>query len=270
MSTRVGVVGAAGRMGIAVCQAVLAAPDLELVVAIDPASAGQPINTLAGCDAATGTIAEDLSAAVDAGAQVLVDFTVADVALATLRFGAANGIHVVCGTTGLSGDAIAELSQSYADATANAIIAPNFAISAVLMMRLAEQCAPYFDNCEIIELHHDQKVDAPSGTAVETARRIAERRVVTDSGDFGADPTEREVIVGARGAKGAANVNLHSVRLRGLVAHQEVIYGAQGQSLIIRQDSYDRSSFMPGVVLAIARISAFPGLTLGLDALLDR
>ena len=145
----------------------------------------------------------------------------------------------------------------------NCIIASNFAISAVLMMRFAELAAPYFDTAEIIELHHDEKIDAPSGTAVATAKRMA-----AASGEWTADPTQHEVYPGARGGVGPAGIHLHSVRMRGLVAHQEVILGAHGQTLTIRQDSYDRSSFMPGVVLACKHIAEHPGLTLGIDALL--
>ena len=147
--------------------------------------------------------------------------------------------------------------------TSNCLIASNFAISAVLMMRFAEQAAPYFDTAEIIELHHDQKVDAPSGTAVTTARRMA-----AASAEWAADPTKHELYPGARGGAGPAGIRLHSVRMRGMVAHQEVILGAAGQTLTIRQDSYDRSSYMPGVVLACKRVADHPGVTEGLDAVL--
>ncbi len=270
MSIRVGVVGAAGRMGATVCRAVLDSEDLDLVVAIDPAETGRPLSEIADLTDSTITITGDLDSAVEAQAEVLVDFTVADVARATLAFASTHGIHVVCGTTGLSPEVLLEIAGGFSPSDRpNAIVAPNFAISAVLMMRFAELAAPYFDNSEIIELHHDQKRDAPSGTAMESARRIAERRFSTGRGDFGADPTEREVLSGARGARGPANINLHSIRIRGLVAHQEVIFGALGQSLTIRQDSYDRTSFMPGVLLAVRRVASTPGLTIGLDQLLD-
>jgi len=142
------------------------------------------------------------------------------------------------------------------------VIAPNFAIGAVLMMRFAEQAAPYFDSVEIIELHHDQKVDAPSGTAMATAERIA-----AASKDWGEDPTQTVAAEGVRGGV-VAGIPIHAVRLRGLVAHQEVLLGTMGQSLSIRHDSYDRSSFMPGVLLAIQKVVDTPGLTVGLDRLL--
>lgn len=145
----------------------------------------------------------------------------------------------------------------------NCLIASNFAISAVLMMRFAELAAPYFDTAEIIELHHDGKIDAPSGTAISTAERMA-----AASSEWAPDPTQHEPYPGARGSVGPGGIRLHSVRMRGMVAHQEVILGAQGQTLTIRQDSYDRSSYMPGVVLACKRIAHLPGLTLGLDAVL--
>jgi len=144
------------------------------------------------------------------------------------------------------------------------VIAPNFAIGAVLMMRFAEQAAPYFDSAEIIELHHDQKIDAPSGTAMATAQRMADA-----SGDWSGDPTTKWVVEGARGGRGPGDIPVHSVRLRGVVAHQEVLLGTTGQTLTIRHDSYDRTSFMPGVLLAVKKVGDRPGLTFGLDTLLD-
>ncbi|MDO8364318.1 MAG: 4-hydroxy-tetrahydrodipicolinate reductase, partial [Actinomycetota bacterium] len=171
------------------------------------------------------------------------------------------GMHAVVGTTGFTDDEI-ELFRSEFSGS-NCLIAANFTIGAVLMMRFAEIAAPYFDTAEIIELHHDAKVDAPSGTAVTTAKRMA-----AASADWAPDPTQHEVYPGARGGEGPAGIRVHAVRMRGMVAHQEVILGGQGQTLIIRQDSYDRSSYMPGVMLACKRIAQHPGLTLGLDAFL--
>ena len=158
---------------------------------------------------------------------------------------------------------LAHLSARFEASAANCVIAPNFAIGAVLMMRFAEMAAPYFETAEVIELHHDEKVDAPSGTAMLTVARMAEA-----SDSWGADPTEKTVVEGARGGAGPAGIRVHSVRLRGLVAHQEVLLGTTGQSLSIRHDSYDRSSFMPGVLLAVRAVGEKPGLTIGLDALL--
>jgi 4-hydroxy-tetrahydrodipicolinate reductase len=167
----------------------------------------------------------------------------------------------VVGTTGWSEDDYAKLRAAFS--ASNCLIAPNFAIGAVLMMRFAELAAPWFETAEVIELHHDQKLDAPSGTAVRTVERMA-----AASAEWGSDPTRTEIVPGARGGVGPGGIHLHSVRLRGLVAHQEVLFGTTGQSLTIRHDSYDRTSFMPGVLLAIKRVPHHPGLTIGLDPLL--
>jgi 4-hydroxy-tetrahydrodipicolinate reductase len=250
---RVGVVGAGGRMGATVCDAVAADAALELVAAVDPRAAGTEMHGL--------TIAGELRALADADCQVVVDFTVAEASRVTLPWLALHGIHAVVGTTGFSDDDLAEFRTEFSGS--NCLIAANFAISAVLMMRFAELAAPFFETAEIIELHHDQKIDAPSGTAVTTAKRMA-----AASDQWAADPTRHEIYPGSRGGVGPAGIHLHAVRMRGMVAHQEVILGAQGQTLVIRQDSYDRVSFMPGVVLACKRIADHPGLTLGLDTLL--
>jgi 4-hydroxy-tetrahydrodipicolinate reductase len=173
-------------------------------------------------------------------------------------------VHAVVGTTGFTPDDLAELRDRFAGSAANAAIAPNFAIGAVLMMRFAELAAQYFETAEVIELHHDDKADAPSGTAMLTAERMA-----AASKDWGDEPTTTFMVEGARGAEGPGGIRVHSVRLRGLVAHQEVVLGTTGQSLTIRHDSFDRSSYMPGVLLAIRAVRDRPGLTVGLDALLD-
>lgn len=254
MTIRVGVSGAAGRMGATVCDAVVADADLELVAAVDPYGVGQLIHGL--------PIQASHEAFTAAGAQVVVDFSVAAAARVSLPWLAANGIHAVVGTTGFTPDDHETFRAAFT--TSNILISANFSISAVLMMRFAELAAPFFDTAEIIELHHDNKVDAPSGTAVATAQRMA-----AASSDWAPDPTTHEVIAGARGGVGPAGIHVHSVRMRGMVAHQEVILGAAGQTLVLRQDSYDRVSFMPGVVLACKRISDHPGLTIGLDPLLQ-
>jgi 4-hydroxy-tetrahydrodipicolinate reductase len=259
---RVGVFGAGGRMGSTVCRAVLDAPDLELVAAVDPLHAGIDLDQLGVHDTHL-QIAAKASVLQDAGAQVAIDFTVIDAARENIAWCAEHGVHAVVGTTGFSDDELADLSDRFDRSTANAVIAPNFAIGAVLMMRFAELAAPYFESAEIIELHHDQKIDAPSGTAVLTAQRIAGA-----SKDWGDDPTTTVVADGARGGI-VDGIPVHSIRLRGLVAHQEVLLGTSGQSLSIRHDTYDRSSFMPGVLLAVKRVADHPGLTIGLDALLD-
>jgi len=193
---------------------------------------------------------------------VMVDFTHLEAARKNLAFCAESGIHAVVGTSGFTEEDHAEIASSFS--RSNCIIAPNFAIGAVLMIRFAELAAPFFETAEIIELHHETKKDAPSGTAISTAERMA---VASDT--WAADPTEAHTLSGARGAKGSGGIPIHSVRMRGMTAHQEVVLGTEGQSLSIRHDSYDRSSFMPGVLMAVRRIGELPGLTVGLDAVLD-
>lgn len=254
--------GAGGRMGSTVCAAVANDPELELVAAVDPYHEGIDLQQLGVPD--TGLqVARTADALAEHGADVAVDFTVIDAARENLGWCADHGVHAVVGTTGFSEAELDELRMRLLEGATNAVIVPNFAIGAVLMMRFAELAAPYFETAEVIELHHDEKVDAPSGTAMLTAQRMAQA-----SGDWGKDPTEKLVVEGARGAEGPGGIRVHSVRLRGLVAHQEVVLGTAGQSLTIRHDSYDRTSFMPGVLLAIRAVRERPGLTVGLDALL--
>ncbi|MGH9077441.1 MAG: 4-hydroxy-tetrahydrodipicolinate reductase [Acidimicrobiales bacterium] len=262
---RVAVLGAAGRMGQTVCAAVAADGDLELVAAVDPL----PAEVVAG----TGTgplVSADLAAVADSGAEVAVDFTGRDAAMANLAWCAGHGVHAVVGTTGFSEDDMTELGRLFPAARTgrgpaagpNCIVAPNFAIGAVLMTRLAELAAPWFETAEIVEMHHDAKADAPSGTALLTAARMAGA-----SAQWAPDPTRRETLPGARGGPGPAGIRVHSLRLRGVVAHHQVVLGTAGQTLTIRHDSYDRSSFMPGVLLAVKAVAGRPGLTVGLDDL---
>ena len=248
---RVGVVGAAGRMGREVARAVTADPDLELVAAVDPSHAGQVVEGM--------TIADTLDVLTAAGADVAVEFTRPTEGPANVAWCVANGIHVVTGTTGFDPD------PSWAEQRdVGVYIAPNFAIGAVLMQRFAEQAIRYLPDAEIIELHHHDKPDAPSGTAMATARRMAASRITG-----AAEETGMERVSGARGGD-VDGIHVHSVRLPGLVAHQEVILGGQGQTLSIRHDSTDWTSFMPGVVMAVKAVGSRPGLTVGLDALLGQ
>jgi 4-hydroxy-tetrahydrodipicolinate reductase len=256
----VGVVGAGGRMGQEVCRAVREAADMELVAAVDPAHAG--------ADAAGLAIVGEVNALADLGADVVVDFTVADAVRHNVRHYAAQGVHAVIGTTGLGEDDLKDIAGAFEGSGANAIVAANFAIGAVLLMHFCKVAAPLMDGVEIIELHHDGKRDAPSGTSLHTASVIAEARRMAGSGPLPADPTTELVVEGARGAAGPDGVHVHSVRLPGLVAHEEVIFGAAGQSLSLRHDSYDRRSFMPGVLTAVRAVADRPGLTVGLEALL--
>ncbi|MCB1012455.1 MAG: 4-hydroxy-tetrahydrodipicolinate reductase [Microthrixaceae bacterium] len=257
---RVGVIGAGGRMGSTVCQAVEDDPDLELVAAVDPHYRGIDLRTATGVDSGI-TIRADTESLAGHGAQVAVDFTEHDAGSRNLSILAEAGIHAVVGTTGFTEEDIERFRSEFT--RSNAVIAPNFAIGAVLMMKFAEMAAPYFDSAEIIELHHDKKVDAPSGTAMLTVERMAGA-----SGEWTEDPTRDEILTGARGGEGPAGIRVHSVRLRGLVAHQEVLLGTTGQTLSIRHDSIDRTSFMPGVLLAVKSVADTPGVTIGLDALL--
>jgi 4-hydroxy-tetrahydrodipicolinate reductase len=257
---RVGVIGAGGRMGSTVCQAVIDQPGLELVAAVDPHYQGIELRSATGVDSQL-VVNADLASLVDSGVQVAVDFTERETCCENLSYLAAAGIHAVVGTTGFTESDFERFRIEFTES--NAVIAPNFAIGAVLMMRFAEMAAPYFDSAEIIELHHENKVDAPSGTAMLTVERMA-----AASSDWTEDPTRTELLAGSRGGEGPEGIRVHSLRLRGLVAHQEVILGTTGQTLTVRHDSIDRTSFMPGVVLAVERVANTPGVTVGLDKLL--
>ena len=251
---RVGVVGAAGRMGSTVCDAVVAADGLQLAAAVDVVGGGGVVHGI--------NVSSDLKALADADCDVVVDFTVADAARTTLPWLALHGMHAVVGTTGFSDADIASFENAFTGS--NCLIAANFAIGAVLMMKFAEQAAPYFETAEIIEFHHNAKADAPSGTAMVTAQRMA-----AASSQWADDPTKHEVIPGARGGVGPGGIHVHGVRMVGMTASQEVILGTSGQTLVIRHDSNDRVSFMPGVVLACRQVAELPQrLTLGIDSLL--
>ena len=263
MTIKVGVCGAGGRMGSTVCRAVADDPELTLVAAVDPHHAGIDLHQI-GVENTGLSMSAKPDALLSAGAEVVVDFTQVDAARENLQWCADSGVHAVVGTTGFTNDDLTRFRTAFDGSRANAFIAPNFAIGAVLMMRFAELAAQYFETAEIIELHHDQKIDAPSGTAMLTAERIA-----AASSSWSPDPTTKTVVSGARGGVGPGDVRIHSVRMRGMVAHQEVLFGTTGQTLTIRHDSYDRSSFMPGVLLAVRAVPSRPGLTVGLDPLLN-
>jgi 4-hydroxy-tetrahydrodipicolinate reductase len=255
---RVGIVGATGKMGREVCRAVDAADDLALVGGISRTAAGRRLAdaiALAG-PAADVVLVEHLDDLLAADVEVLVDFSGAAYAPEHVAWAIEHGVHIVEGTTGFP------IDPAWADAPVGVIVVPNFAIGAALMMRFAEEAARHFDAAEVIELHHDAKADAPSGTAIATARRIAGAR----DGSWTA-PGGDDAHPGARGAD-VEGVRVHAVRLPGLLAHQEVILGGPGQTLSLRHDSTDRASFMPGVLLAIRAVGDRPGLTVGLDPLL--
>lgn len=239
---KVGVLGARGRMGSEVVKAVTDATDLELVAALD--------------------LGDSLDALVANGAQVVVDFTTPDSVMANLEFLIANNINAVIGTTGFDDARIAKIKSLLASSKSGVLIAPNFAIGAVLMMEFATKAAKYFESAEIIELHHPNKVDAPSGTAARTAELMAKSRK-----EAGLAPMPDATSTSLDGARGATvgDIPVHSVRLRGLVAHQEVLLGGIGETLTIRHDSIDRVGFMPGVLLGIRQVVTHPGLTFGLE-----
>jgi 4-hydroxy-tetrahydrodipicolinate reductase len=243
---KVGVLGSRGKVGREVCAAIEGAPDLELVTAID---AGDSIDAL-----------------VESGAQVVVDFTHPDVVMDNLEFCIDHGIHCVVGTTGFNAKRLAQLETWVGGSPETGVlIAPNFSIGAILMMRFAAEAAPFFESVEIVELHHPDKADAPSGTARRTAELIADARRKAGSAAI-PDATSTE-LAGARGAD-VEGIRVHGLRIRGLVAHQEVVLGGPGETLTIRHDSLDRISFMPGVLLGVRGIADHPGLTVGLEPFL--
>ena len=245
--TKVGVLGAHGKVGSAICEAVRAADDMELVAEVDQG--------------------DTLSLLVESGAEVVVDFTHPDVVMPNLEFCIANGIHAVVGTTGFTEERLETLrAQLQASPDTGVLIAPNFAIGAILMMRFAVQAAKFFPSAEIVELHHPNKADAPSGTAHRTASMMGAARA-----EAGLGPSPDATSTGLEGARGVDvdGVRVHSVRVTGLVAHQEVILGTQGETLTIRHDSLDRTSFAPGVLLGVRQIASSPGLTVGLDTFMD-
>ena len=262
---RVGVVGACGRMGQMVCRTVADDPELALVAAVDRSHVGELIGPLIGKPRLNVWIVEELHEMLTAEVEVAVDFTHPEVVLDDVEWAVEHAVDMVVGTTGLT-DADLERIRALLEAggsESNVVVAPNFALGAVLMQRFAAEAARFFPAAEVIELHHDAKADAPSGTALATVRRILQER----TGDYRGPDVES--VPGVRGGE-VDGVRVHSVRLPGLVAHQEVILGAPGQTLTIRHDSMDRVSFMPGVLLAIKAVGARPGLTVGLEPLLEQ
>ena len=247
MSIKVAVLGAKGRMGSEVVKAINSTQDLELVAALD--------------------LEDSIETIIKSGAEVVVDFTHPDSVMKNLEFAINNGIHVVVGTTGFDEGKLEKIKSWLSkNSKVGALIAPNFGLGAVLMMQFAASASKYFESVEIVELHHPNKADAPSGTATRTAEMITEARKSVNKAAM-PDATSTS-IAGARGAK-VGDVPVHSVRLRGLVAHQEVILGDLGETLTIRHDSIDRSGFMPGVLLGIRKVVTKPGLTFGLEHFMD-
>lgn len=259
MPVRVAVIGALGRMGSVTCRALSDAADLELVAAVARSHVGEPLGPLIGTDHELA-VSGDLDALAESGADVAVDFTVPSAVGDNLLGLLERRVHAVVGATGLHDDTLERARQLAEAGPARALIAPNFALGAVMLMRFAEQAARHLPDVEIVELHHDRKVDAPSGTALRTAEMIASARTAA-AVDHG------HAVDAARGVD-HHGVRIHSVRLPGLVAHQEVVFGAAGQTLTLRHDTTDRSAFMPGVLLACRRVGELDGLTVGLEHLL--
>lgn len=245
--SKVGVLGSRGKVGREICAAVEAAEGLTLVAGVDQGDA--------------------LESLVESGAEAVVDFTHPDVVMDNLRFCIEHGIHAVVGTTGFDDERLGTLRGWLEDAPGvGVLIAPNFSIGAILMMRFASQAARFYDSVEIVELHHPDKADAPSGTARRTAQLIAAARA--EAGLGAAPDATSTALEGARGAS-VDGVPVHALRIRGMVAHQEVVLGGPGETLAIRHDSMDRASFAPGVLRALGAIGERPGLTVGLEELLD-
>ncbi len=254
---RVGVLGAGGRMGREVCLAVTQAADMELAAAVDP---GIDVGEVCGAP-----ILPDLAAILEKEVDAIVDFTNPDAVMGNLAWCLQHGIHLVVGTSGFTEERFTQVQELVGMGPPNVIVAPNFAIGAVLMAHLSEIAAPSFERVEVIEFHHDGKADAPSGTALNTAARL--NAVRRKTGGWPQRGESEELLAGARGCS-IEDVRVHAVRLPGLVAHQEVIFGGQGQTLTIRHDSVDRTSFMPGVLLALRNVMKRPGITIGLEPLL--
>ena len=248
--TRIAVVGAAGRMGTMLCAAFADADDTTVMAKIDPSDPT--------CLSSLEEVAAD-------DVDVVVDFSTAEVARASVAWAAAHDRGVVVGTTGFTSVELDRWETTYANA--HVVVAANFALGAVLAQRFAAEAAPYFDRVEIIEYHHDRKVDAPSGTALETARVIREARRAAGRAPV-SEPTTAETVAGSRGADSGDNVRVHAVRMPGMTAHQDIIFGGPGEGLTLRHDAYDRTSFAAGVLLAVRRVRERPGVTRGLAPLL--
>lgn len=264
MSKEILVVGATGKMGQEVVKMIAEQEDFNLVGAVDISQVGQDINTLVGVDAPAVEISDNLADTIEAKQpNVIIDFTNPTVVMDNIRLAMEKGVDIVVGATGITEVDLAEIREKNKEAKNKVIIAPNFAIGAILMMEFAKKAAKFMDNVEIIELHHDKKIDAPSGTAIKTAELISENLA-----DDRKEIEQIEKLAGARGAN-KDNIHIHSLRLPGLVAHQEVIFGGLGQTLTIRHDSINRQSFMPGVELAVRKLDEVEGVVYGLDNLID-
>lgn len=257
--------GACGRMGQEVVKTILDQRDYQLVGVCDQVNVGQNINKPVTCKGEGLIIKKDLQGLIEENKpDIIIDFTTPAVIMNNIKTGLENGVNMIVGTTGITEVDLKTIEDMARKNNVNILIVPNFALGAVLMMRFAVEAAKYLSDVEIIELHHDQKVDSPSGTALKTAELIRQNREYNEKNNSGGI----EKLSGARGAD-YDGIKIHSVRLPGLVAHQEVIFGAEGQTLLLRHDSYNRTSFMPGVRLALEKIDQISGLVYGLENILD-
>lgn len=262
------VCGAAGKMGQSVVRAVDSEAGFKLVGAVDRTgnpNIGKDIGLICGINETGIKLSSDLKETISKSKpDVMVDFTMPEIVIVNAQMALKAGVRVVIGTTGMSKDDIAELSKISKQNASGTIVAPNFAIGAVLMMRFASEASKYFSSAEIIEYHHDKKLDAPSGTAIKSAELMSNNRKI-----FGRETIPgKETIKGARGSVGDANIHIHSVRLPGLVAHQDIILAGTGQTLTIRHDAYDRTAFMPGVLMAIKKVMELDHLVYGLEKII--
>jgi len=262
---KVVVFGICGKMGRIISRELLKENDISIIGGFDKENVGKDIGEVLGIKNTGYKIYNAYEKIKKLRPDIIVDFTSAEIVINTINWAIDNGISIVVGTTGIKKDELIEIEKKALQSNSKVLIAPNFSIGAVIMMKISKMISRYFDNCEIIELHHDQKKDAPSGTSISTAEQIAKEK------EFNKERLktgENETISGSRGAF-SSGVHIHSIRLPGLLAHQEVIFGTKGQTLSIRHDSLDRTSFYPGVILAIRNIDKLPNYTFGLDKLIS-
>jgi 4-hydroxy-tetrahydrodipicolinate reductase len=262
---RIAMFGICGKMGKAISQELVKEKDIKLVAGFDKRSRGLDIGDILGIKKMNFSITDSYDEIKKQNPDLIIDFTAADIAMKSIIWAIKNNIDIIVGTTGLHRDYLKKIEELSAKSNSKVLIVPNFAIGAVIMMELSEMIAGYFDNCEIVEMHHDKKQDAPSGTSIATAGIISKKirynkKRLKDN--------EKENIEGSRGGF-YEGINIHSIRLPGLVAHQSILFGARGQTLSIRHDSIDRSSFYPGVIMAVRNIDKLSNFTFGLDKLIE-
>jgi 4-hydroxy-tetrahydrodipicolinate reductase len=257
--------GICGKMGASIAKELIKEKDIEIVGGFDRLNIGSDIGSVLGIGETGKIIYGSYDAVKKLNADLIIDFTNAEIALKTINWALNNSIDIIVGTTGLKKEELSGVEKKAAGLKSKVFIAPNFSIGAVIMAKLSQIIAKYFDNCEIIELHHDKKKDAPSGTAIFTAEQIAQEKIFNNSR---LKEGEVETLQGSRGSF-TDGIHIHSIRLPGLLAHQNIIFGTTGQTLSIKHDSIDRSSFYPGLILAVRKIDSLSNYTYGLDKIID-